>query len=122
MQDEIAGGELLQAARDALVAEVVPGLAGAQRYAALMVANALKMVERELMLNGHLRAADRTVQAFAGPAAAADHARRALGLALRAGSLDGEPGLYRALYARAIRAVEITRPDILTPEELGEAV
>jgi hypothetical protein len=122
MQDEIAGTELLQAARDALLAEVVPGLAGAQRYAALMVANALKMVERELMLNGHLRASDRTVQAFAEPAAAADDAGRSLGQALRAGRLDGEPGLHQALYARAIRAVGITRPDILTPEELGEAV
>ena len=67
MRDETAGADLLQVARDALVAEVMPGLAGPQRYAALMVANALKMVERELVVNGHVRAADRAVQAFAGP-------------------------------------------------------
>jgi hypothetical protein len=122
MQDEIAGTELLQAARDALLAEVVPGLAGAQRYAALMVANALKMVERERVVNGHLRAADRAVQAFAGSVAAADDAGRDLGKALRAGRLDGDSGFHQALYTRAIQAVGITRPDILTPEELGKTM
>src|SRR5690349_21323256 len=66
MQHETAGADLLQAAREALLGEVVPGLTGQQRYAALMVANALKMVERELAVTGDLRAADHAVQRFAG--------------------------------------------------------
>ena len=119
MQDEIAGTELLQAARDALVAEVVPGLAGAQRYAALMVANALKMVERELMVNGHLRAADCAVQAFAG-LDASDEPAKALCSSLRAGRHDGNALFHQALYARAVQAVAITRPDFLTTAELGK--
>ncbi len=122
MADETAGADLLQAARDALVTEVLPGLAGPQRFAALMVANALKMVERELAVNGQLCAADSAVQAFAGPADTTDEPARALGKALRAGRHDGDSRLHRALYARAIRAVAITRPDILTPEELGKTV
>jgi hypothetical protein len=122
MRDETAGADLLQIARDALMTEVVPGLAGPQRYAALMVASALKMVERELLVNGHLGAADRAVQAFAGPAATADEAARALGKALRAGRHDGDPGLHQALHARAIQAVAIARPDILTPAELGKTM
>ena len=122
MRDETAGADLLQVARDALVAEVLPGLAGAQRYAALMVANALKMVERELVVNGHVRAADRAVQAFAGPVDNPGGPAKALGKAIRAGRYDGEPRLHQALYARAIQAVAVTRPDILSPAELGKAV
>ena len=95
MRDETAGADLLQVARDALMAEVLPGLAGPQRYAALMVANALKMVERELAVNGHLRAADRAVQAFAGPADTADEPAKALGKALRAGRHDGNPACIK---------------------------
>ena len=114
MRDETAGADLLQVARDALVAEVMPGLAGPQRYAALMVANALKMVERELVVNGHVRAADRAVQAFAGPVDTPG------GPTTDLGRHDGEPRLHQALYVRAIQAVAITRPDVLTPEELGK--
>ena len=112
MRHETAGADLLEAARDALMAEVVPSLTGAQRYAALMAVNALKMVERELATEGQLRAADRAVEEVAGPAAT-------LVEALRAGRQDGNPALYRALQARAARAVAITRPDLLTQAELG---
>lgn len=122
MQHETGGAELLQAARETLLGEVVPSLAGQQRYAALMVANALKMVERELAVAGQLRAADHAVQNFAGSVDAADEPGKVLGRALRAGRHDGDPRLHQALYARAIQAVAITRPDILTPAELGKTV
>ena len=112
MRHETAGADLLAAAREALLADVLPSLVGAQRYTALMVANALKMVERELATEGQLRAADRAVEEVAGPAAT-------LVEALRAGRQDGNPALHRALQARAARAVAITRPDLLTQAELG---
>ena len=66
MQHESAGADLLQAAREPLLSQVLPGLAGQQRYAALMVVNALKMVERELAVSGPLHAADHSMQSFAG--------------------------------------------------------
>lgn len=120
MPRETGSAELLQAAREALLGEVLPGLAGRQRYAALMVANALKMIERELAGHGQLRAADLAVQAFAGPADTSDDPARALCTSLRAGCHDGDPRFHQALYARAIQAVAITRPDVLTPAELGK--
>jgi hypothetical protein len=122
MPHEPSGADLLQAAREALLGEVVPGLTGQQRYAALMVANALKMVERELAVTGNLRAADHAVQRFAGSAGTVDEPAGILGNALRSGRHDGDPRLHHALYARAIQAVAITRPDILTPAELGKTV
>jgi len=42
--------------------------------------------------------------------------------ALRAGRLDGDSGFHQALYTRAIQAVGITRPAVLTPEELGKTM
>lgn len=119
MQRETGSAELLQAAHEALLGEVLPGLTGQQRYTALMVANALKMIERELAVNGHLREADHAVQAFASLADPSDEPARVLCKSLRAGHHDGDPRLHQALYARAIQAVAITRPDILTPAELG---
>ena len=47
---------------------------------------------------------------------------KALGKALRAGRQDGGPRLHQALCARAIQALGITRPDTLTPAELGKAM
>ena len=119
MPHESGGADLLQAAREALLGEVLPGLAGQQRCAVLMVANALKMVERELMVNGHLRAADCAVQAFAG-LDASDEPAKALCRSLRAGRHDGNALFHQALHARAVQAVAITRPDFLTPAELGK--
>lgn len=115
MRHETAGADLLEAAREALLAEVLPSLTGAQRYTALMVVNALKMVERELATEGRLQAADRAVDELAGPA-------ETLVDALRAGRLDGNPELFRALHARAARAVAITRPDQLTQAELDQTM
>lgn len=121
MRHETGGADLLQAAREALIGEVLPGLGGPQRYAALMVANALKMVERELAVNGRLRAADLAVQAFAESAGASVEPGAALCKAIRTGRHDGDLPLYQALYARAIEAVAITRPEALTPAEVGQA-
>lgn len=119
MRHETGGAALLQAAREALIGEVLPGLGGPQRYAALMVANALRMVERELAANGRLRSADRAVQAFAEPAEASAESVAALCSAIRGGRHDGDLPLYEALYARAIEAVAITRPEVLTSAEVG---
>lgn len=118
MRPDSGGADLLLAAREALLAEVLPSLAGTQRYAALMVANALGMVERELTVNGRLCAADHAVAALGTTGElAGEEPTRALCRAIRAGRRDADGGLHDALYARAIAAVAITRPDALTPAE-----
>lgn len=118
MRNETSGADLLQVAREALMGEILPGLAGNQRYAALMVANALKMAERELSVNGRLRAADLALQAFAEHDELGDGAPvQSLCRAIRTGRHDGDAKLYAALYSRAITEVAITRPEVLTSEE-----
>lgn len=56
MKVEPAAGDLLATARATLLEEVVPALAGPQRYAALMVANALAIAGRDLAAAGEARA------------------------------------------------------------------
>jgi hypothetical protein len=118
MPNDAGAADLLQAAQEALTGEVLPALSGTQRYAALMVANALRMVERELATNGRLRAAELAVQAFAAEGARADGTpAQALCAAIRAGRHDANFELYNALYALVVEAVAITRPDVLTSAE-----
>ena len=105
MQDEPQGADLLQAARETLSQSVLPHQQGAQRFAVLMIANALGMVERELARRELLHAADQAVEA-AGTAAA-----------IRAGRCDADGDLHAALQRRTIVAVAISRPDFLTSTE-----
>lgn len=48
MIDRPDARELLQAARDAFTAEILPALAGESRYTGLMVANAMAIAQREI--------------------------------------------------------------------------
>jgi len=48
MQDRPTSSELLQVARDALVQDLLPEITGEKRYVALMVANALAILGRDL--------------------------------------------------------------------------
>ena len=48
MQDRPTSSELLQAARDAFVRDLLPDITGEKRYVALMVANALAILGRDL--------------------------------------------------------------------------
>ena len=105
MQGEPVGADLLGAAREALTQSVLPHQQGAQRFAVLMIANALGMVERELAQRERLEAADQAVAA-AGSAAS-----------IRAGRCDADGDLHAALQRRAIVAVAISRPDFLTATE-----
>ena len=112
MRDEPEAADLLRIARETLQGEVLPGLGGGQRYAALMVANALRLVERELRAASLARPED----------AGAGARLQALCAAIRAGRHDGDGGLHAALQARAVAAVAITRPDFLTAAERAQEV
>lgn len=121
MRDKTSGADLLQVAREALLQEILPGLAGHQRYTALMVANALKMVERELSLSGAMRTADLAVQELAGHDESGNRAPLpSLCNAIRAGRHDSNARLHAALYTQVITGVAITRPEVLTPDERGQ--
>lgn len=108
MDDEPSRGALLDTARRALTDAVVPALSGHPRYVALMVANALGIVQREL--------AEAEAQAAARARVLGDHAgdadpAAALARAIRAGERDGDPDLHRALLDAAEIAARILRPE-----------
>ncbi|WP_106399545.1 DUF6285 domain-containing protein [Actinocorallia populi] len=97
--DVPAARGLVEAVREFLERDVLPEASGRRRFHALVAANLLTMVERELEL---------------GPAQAEEHRERlaALGFgsdaelarAIRAGELDGRYGEVRAALLEAVAA------------------
>lgn len=109
MHDEPHGRALLEVARQALLDEVAPGLAGRPRFVALMVANAIGIVMREMETEGAREAAwARALETVADDGG--DRAGR-LARAIRAGAHDAEPGLYAALVETAEIAAQTWKPD-----------
>lgn len=124
--------DLLGAAREALQAELLPGLDGAARYCGLMIANALAMAEREIRLASSARAralADYAALYGAAEVSAAgrDEVERLQSLDrrmcadLRAGRFDSEAHerVARLLLERVVRELEVSHPAYL--EKLREA-
>lgn len=103
---ETGGADLLDIAEATLVSAVLPSLTGEARFAALMVASAIRMVARE----GRLPALD-------GPATDP----RALVAAIRAGLHDADTSLHAALLADAARRTFLSRPDALSGEDRTSA-
>ncbi|MDE2360511.1 MAG: hypothetical protein KGL70_14150 [Betaproteobacteria bacterium] len=114
MSDIPDASDLLAAARDALLRELLPALPGDRRYVGLMIANAIAIADREHRSGGdalreetsRLRELLASVTASAapqdavqaglatgagGPSAAAAALRRALAAAIRAGAFDLPP-------------------------------
>lgn len=106
MTDRPAGAELLDIARRTLLDEIAPRLEGMPRFHALMVANALQIVGRELVHG------ESPVDFARSPAEA-----RTLIAAIRGGHLDADPGLYEELLRDARHRVLIWRPAFLDAEE-----
>lgn len=96
MPDEPSGAALLDAARRSLIEEVVPGLEGRPRYVALMVANAIGIVSREIAAADTPARVDEPV----GPTARE----------IRAGACDADPDLHAALTAAVDRAARVWKP------------
>jgi hypothetical protein len=99
---ETGGADLLDIAEATLVTAVLPTLTGEARFAALMVASAMRMVARE----GRLPVPD-------GPAPDP----RALVAAIRAGRHDTDRELHAALLNDAARRTFLSRPDTLSGED-----
>ena len=105
MQDEPSGAALLDAARRALMEEVVPGLTGRPRYVALMVANAISIAAREIAQADRLKETSTRLLGGAGDDGLDDLVR-----AIRDGARDADPELHAALRAGADAAADIWKP------------
>ena len=125
MSDIPDASDLLAAAREALLREVLPALSGDRRYAGLMIANAIAIADREhrssddalreeisrlreLLASVTASAAPQDavqgglVTGASGPSATAAALRRALAAAIRAGAFDAAPQ-HDALIAHLLR-------------------
>ena len=110
LHEEPHGAALLDAARQALVAEITPALEGRPRYVALMVANAIGIVARELAQSERsARAWDAVLAPVAGPDGP-DAAAARLVAAIRAGAHDADPALHDALTETTAIAAEVRKP------------
>lgn len=95
--DRPGGAELLALARRTLLEELLPSLPDEKRYQALMLANALAIVGREL----------------AQPRDEDKDGLERLAAAIRAGEHDGDGALYKRLLAWSEARVAITNPKAL---------
>ena len=113
MLDRPSGAALLEAARRSLLEEVAPALKGQPRYVALMVANAIGVVAREISEGGRSERAWDAVLAEAnrqdGETVEASLTR--LVGSIRAGAHDADAALYRALIETAEVGAAIWKPD-----------
>jgi Domain of unknown function (DUF6285) len=107
---------LLATALDALRAEILPVIPPEKRYAALMIANALAMTEREISAScqeGHALAA----MLYDDPQMTAEECERRLASDIEAGHFDA-PGARREAAFRAINAINAGRLAITNPQLL----
>ena len=113
MREQPQGADLLDAARDLLLAELLPKLPEAQRFAARMVANAMAIAAREARDNGGwIAAAEARITALTGSDAA--H----FTTMIRAGAFDpGRPGHAEA--AATLLAITRARCAVSAPRALG---
>lgn len=120
MRDEPSGPALLDIAHRTLMADIVPSLNGRQRYAALMVANAMRIAAREQQVAARCGSArDAVLEFVAGEMDSGDPAS-ALGRQIREGRFDGDAALYDALRDDAVIAAGTWKPSLLSPAERTE--
>jgi hypothetical protein len=106
---------LLATALEAFRAEVLPAVPAEKRYAALMIANALAMTEREMSAPqaGHALVA----MLYDDPQMTAEECERRLAADIEAGHFDA-PGARREAAFRAIKAINAGRLGITNPKLL----
>ena|SRR5215207_6160171 len=112
MRDKPFGAALLDVAHQALTREIIPALQGQQRYVALMVANAIGIVSREIeqadkVAKAWDQALARVAQEGEGNLEAS---ASQLVAAIRTGEHDADPALHSALLETALVAAGIWKP------------
>jgi hypothetical protein len=117
MEPEVTGSALLDAAQRALVESVVPQLSGDERYLALMIGNAMRIVAREIAQDELLSKVEAAL--FECGSATVDALERASDLIfqIRAGRYDADVRLHAALWANAVVRVSISKPSALARTE-----
>ena len=117
MRDKPFGAALLDVAHQALTQEIAPTLKGHQRYVALMVANAIGIVAREI------EQADKVAKAWDRALARVEKendgtleaSASRLVQAIRHGEHDADPALHSALLETAVVAAGIWKPSLAKP-------
>ena len=114
MRDKPFGAALLEVAQRALAEEITPGLKGRERYAALMIANAMRIVAREIEAEARAKAAwDRALAHARGEDSADPEASVSrLVAAIRGGDHDADPALHGALLDTAQVAAAVWKPSL----------
>lgn len=116
--DVPAARGLVEAVREFLERDVLPAAAGRQRFHALVAANLLAMVERELELGPAQDAEHRERLAALGFGSDAELAR-----AIRAGELDERYGEVRTALLGAVEAkLAVANPAYPAAEESASAI
>lgn len=112
MGDRPTAGELVEAVREYLERDVMPGTEGRLSFHARVAANALAMVERELALGADLDAAehDRLVHLL-GHDGTIDDLTAGLAAGIRAGTLDAPRGdVVAHLRATTLAKLAVANP------------
>jgi hypothetical protein len=125
MRDEPGGRALMETARAALVAEVLPHLSGDARYAGAMIANALRMA---LADGGDQQAEREVLRALLGAEQGQGvlELNASLSAAIRVGTFD--PGTDRheamraALMSMTVERLALANPKALDAERASGAV
>jgi hypothetical protein len=113
MRDKPFGAALLDVARQTLLQEIAPGLEGGRRYAALMVANAIGIVGREIEQQSLAERAWRdALSRVAEDGADLDVSAARLVRAIRGGEHDADTALHGALQETAKVAAGIWKPSL----------
>lgn len=119
MWPETTGSALLDAAQRTLAEDVLPGLSGKARFAALLVGSAVRMAAREIEQEAVIAATSAAVAEVAAKAGCGTAA--ALVEAIRHGAFDADRALHAGLWAHAAARTSVSKPSALTRVERGVA-
>jgi len=114
MRDKPFGAALLDVAQQALAQEIAPTLKGQQRYVALMVANAMSIVAREIEQESAAAKAWERALARVEHDGKVEASASRLVQAIRRGEHDRDPALHSALQETALVAAGIWKPALAT--------
>lgn len=113
MRNRPSGTELLDIAREVLREKLIPDLGPDQRYDALMVANAMAIVMRQMEAGEQTTADERkALSEHLGREGTLESLNRELALRIRNGHTDGTE-IWRTLHMTALARVSESNPKYL---------
>lgn len=105
--------ELLEIVAEFMRKEVVPRLEGTKGFHALVAANVIDIVRRELIIGPRAEAEERQrLEALLGSSGSLHELNERLCIAIRDGAVTGEtPGLWQHLWATTLATLSIDQPN-----------